>query len=208
MSETEAVETTDEEQVDAGDSTESTDSTDSAEEEAEAQEDPTAGLRKALAAERKARREAERKARDLEHARADADKEPAEQALEKARREAREEAQSAFNQRLVQAELKAALAGKVTNPSLALRVIDTSEIDVTGDGEIDSQSVTDAIEAALAQYPELAPVQKRFDGTADQGARGKTARPAQLTREDLKSMSPEQIVKAEAEGRLASLLGG
>jgi len=202
MPETEAVETTDEETVESGEL--DTDATD--EETAEA-EDPTAGLKKALAAERKARREAERKSHALEAARADADKEPAEQAIEQARREARAEAQTAFNARLVQAELKAALAGKVSNTALALRVIDTSEIDVSGDGEIDAQSVTDAIDAALTQYPELAPADaKKFAGTADQGTRGKASRPQQITKTDLSNMTPEQIVAAYESGQVSDLL--
>ena len=205
MSETEAVETTDTDQIEA---TDSDTSTVTGEEEAKETEDPIAGLKKALAAERKARRDAEKKASALEAARALADKEPAEQALEQARREAREEAQSGFNQRLVQAELKAALAGKVSDTSLALKVIDTSVIDVGDDGEVDPQSVTDAIEAALKDYPVLKPTeQKKFGGTADQGTKGKASQPQQLTREQLKSLSPEQIVEAEANGQLAGLLG-
>lgn len=200
MSDTEAVETTDEE---IEDTTETEDTTDEV-----VDEDPSAGLKKALAAERKARREAERKARELEAARADAEKEPAEQAIEQAKREARQEAQTGFNQRLVQAELKAALAGKVNNPALALRVIDASVIDVDDTGEVDAQSVTDAIEAALTEYPELRPAdQKRFNGTADQGTKGKASQPQQLTREQLKSLTPEQIVEAEANGQLTNLLG-
>jgi hypothetical protein len=208
MSESESVETTDTEQnaVDESDATTTSDT--SGEEEGTETEDPTAGLKKALAAERKAHREAARKLSALEAARADADKEPAEQALEQARREAREEAQTAFNQRLVQAELKAALAGKVNNPALALKVIDQSEIDVDANGEVDAQSVTDAIESALSQYPELKPVDsKKFGGTADQGTKGKATRPQQLTREDIKSLTPEQVVAAEAAGQLDNLLG-
>jgi hypothetical protein len=201
MSDAETVETTDEEIIETDEATDATDEV--------VDEDPTAGLKKALAAERKARREAEKKASALEAAKADAGKEPAEQALEQARREAREEAQTAFNQRLVRAELKAALAGKVNNPALALKVIDSSEIDVDANGEVDAQSVTDAIEAALSQYPELKPVdQKKFTGTADQGAKGKATQPQQLTREQLKSLTPEQIVEAEAKGQLSTLLGG
>jgi hypothetical protein len=201
MTDAETVETTDEEIVETDTETEATDDV--------VDEDPTAGLKKALAAERKARREAERKARDLEAAKADSDKEPAEQALEQARREAREEAQNAFNQRLVKAELRAALAGKVNDPALALKVIDLSEIDVDSNGEVDPQSVTDAIEAAISQYPVLRPTDvKKFTGTADQGAKGKASQPPQLTREQLKSLSPEQILEAEANGQLANLLGG
>jgi hypothetical protein len=204
LNETDDVETTDAEEI-------AVDGTDTAasEEEASEQEDPTAGLKKALAAERKARRDAEKKARDLEAARADANKEPAEQALEQARREAREEAQTAFNQRLVQAELKAALKGAVNNPALAMKVIDVSEIDVDANGEVDAQSVTDAIEAALSQYPELKPMdQKKFTGTADQGAKGKASRPHQLSREELAALSPEARIKAHENGQLDDLLGG
>jgi hypothetical protein len=206
MSESESVETTDTDQDAVDESTDTSDT--SGEEEVAETEDPTAGLKKALAAERKAHREAARKLSALEAARADADKEPAEQALEQARREAREEAQTAFNQRLVQAELKAAIAGKVSDTALALKVIDASVIDVGDDGEVDPQSVTDAIEAALKDYPVLKPVDsKKFGGTADQGTKGKATRPQQLTREDIKSLTPEQVVAAEAAGQLDALLG-
>lgn len=200
MPETEDVETTAEEIEETVEVDETTDEV--------VDEDPTAGLKKALAAERKARREAERKEREATTRLADRDKEPAEQAIEQAKREAREEAQTAFNQRLVNAELKAALAGRVNNPALALKVIDSSEIDVDANGEVDAQSVTDAIEAALTQYPELKPTDlKKFTGTADQGTKGKAVRPVQLTRDDLKSLSPEQIADAEAKGQLDTLLG-
>lgn len=201
MPETEAVETTETEEVEASEVDETTD--------AVVDEDPTAGLKKALAAERKARRDAEKKASALEAARADADKEPAEQALEQARREAREEAQTAFNQRLVQAELKAALAGKVSNLALALKVIDTSVIDVDSNGDVDAESVTDAISTALSQYPELKPADvKKFTGTADQGSKGKGVRPHQLSREELSALSPEQRIQAHEAGQLDDLLAG
>jgi hypothetical protein len=201
MTDAETVETTDAEIIETDEVSETADEV--------VDEDPTAGLKKALAAERKARRDAEKKARDLEAARADADKEPAEQALEQARREAREEAQTAFNQRLVQAELKAALKGAVNNPALAMKVIDVSEIDVDANGEVDPQSVTDAIEAALSQYPELKPMdQKKFTGTADQGAKGKASRPHQLSREELAALSPEARIKAHENGQLDDLMAG
>jgi hypothetical protein len=162
--------------------------------------------RKALRAEKA---DLKKRLEALEAEVANKDKPAEEQALENARREARQEAQTAFNQRLVQAELKAALAGKVNDPALALKVIETSEIDIDANGEVVPQSVTDAIEAAIAKYPVLRPVdQKKFAGTADQGAKGKASQPQQLTREQLKSLTPEQIVAAEANGQLASLLGG
>jgi hypothetical protein len=181
-----------------------------------ADDDPDKGAKTALAAEREARRTEKAEARqvkaELEALRAqlaDKDKTPDEQAIEQARREAREEAQTAFNQRLVQAELKAALAGKVNNAALALKVIDTSVIDIDATGEVDAQSVTDAIEAALSQYPELKPADvKKFTGTADQGTKGKAIRPHQLSREELAALSPEQRIQAHESGQLDDLLAG
>jgi hypothetical protein len=161
-----------------------------------ADDDPDKGAKTALAAEREARRTEKAEARQVK-------------AELEALREAREEAQTAFNQRLVQAELKAALAGKVNNAALALKVIDTSVIDIDATGEVDAQSVTDAIEAALSQYPELKPADvKKFTGTADQGTKGKAIRPHQLSREELAALSPEQRIQAHESGQLDDLLAG
>jgi hypothetical protein len=180
-----------------------------------ADDDPDKGAKAALIAEREARRleraEARRDKAELEALReqiANKDKPAEEQALEAARREARQEAQTAFNQRLVQAELKAALANAVNDTTLALAVIDASVIDVDANGEVDAQSVTDAIEAALAKYPILkATDPKKFGGTADQGLKGGAVQPQQLTREQIKSLSPEQIVAAQEAGQLRSIGG-
>lgn len=181
-----------------------------------ADDDPDKGAKAALIAEREARRQEREERRqlkaELESLRqqiADKDKSPDEQAIEQAKREARTEAEAAFNSRLVRAELKAALTGKVADTALALKVIDTSVIDLDANGDVDPQSVTDAIEALLTQYPALAPAAgQKFGGTADQGAKGKGVKPPQLTREQLKSMSPEQILEAEKNGQLSSLIGG
>lgn len=203
--------TTDESVTD--ESIEATTTEDQAENESESSEteaapDPNAGAIKALGVERAARKAAEKRAKDLEAQIALKDKPAEEQAIEQARREAREEAQSAFNKRLVNAELKAALAGKVNDTALALKVIDSSVIDVGDDGEVDPQSVTDAIDAALREYPVLKPTElKKFGGTADQGTKGKVSRPQQLTREELKSLTPDQVVAAEAAGQLDTLMG-
>jgi hypothetical protein len=199
---TDAVETTDEvenEEVETEEAVEV--------EEVEA-EDPVAGLKKALAAERKAHRDESRRAKALEQQLADKDKPAEEAALDQARREAREEAMTASHARLVRAELKAALAGRVSNPAVALRLIDASEIEVTADGDVDSDSVAAAVDALLAEAPELA--SKRFSGTADQGTKGKSDKPSQMTHEEVKRLSAEgrhdEIVKAEREGRLNDLM--
>lgn len=117
--------------------------------------DHDAGAKKALQAERQARKAAERELPALRTEIANRDKPAEEIAIEQARREAREEARNAYNKRIVSAELKAALTGKVTNPALALKVADISAIEVSDGGEVDMQSVTDVIQALITEYPEL-----------------------------------------------------
>jgi len=119
------------------------------------------------------------------------------------------EANAAANARIVKAEIKTAAAGKMANPELALKLIDPSQFEVGEDGSVDADEMSDAITGLLTQYPNLA-VQggPRFEGTGDGGARKANAGPTQLTRADLASMSPEQIVTAKAEGRLSNLLSG
>lgn len=201
---TDAVETTEAVEADAEvDETETVES-----DEAEAVEDPTAGLQKALKAERLARRESDKKAKALEQQLADKDKPADELAIETARREAREEAQKSANERIARLEVKAALAGKVSNPALALRLIDTSAIEVDGDGEVDADAIEAAIATLLADAPELAVKQQRFQGGADQGAKGKASAPAQLSKSDLSTMTPEQIVAAYEAGQVSTLIKG
>lgn len=202
MPETEQVETTDTEENE----TESTEEVESQDTE-EVSEDQDSGLKKALAAERKARRDAEKRAKAAEQAVTDRDKPAEEQALEAARREAREEALVVANGRIVRSEVKAAATGKVKNPALALKLIDTSAIEVGDDGEVDAEAVNDAINDLLEQYPELAADGRKFAGSADQGAKGRSAKPPQLTRADLQKMTPEQINKARTDGRLNTLMG-
>lgn len=175
---------------------------------AETAADPTEGLRKALQAERLARREADKRAKTFEQQLADKDKPADELAIETARREARAEAQKSANERIARLEVKAALAGKVSNPALALRLIDTSAIEVDGDGEVDADAIESAIATLLADAPELAVKAQRFQGGADQGAKGKASVPAQLSKSDLSNMTPEQIVAAYEAGQISSLVGG
>lgn len=198
-------------------STESTESTEPEEEQTETesesteeeveQPDPNAGAKKALTAERTARKAAEKALNALKAELALKDKPAEEQALEAARAEARTEATEKANARIVRAEVKAAATGKVKNPVLALKLIDTSEIGVDDDGEVDSDAVNQAIADLLTEYPELATDGSKFTGSADQGAKGKDSRPAQLSRLDLERMSPAQIVAAQSGGQLNDLLG-
>lgn len=169
--------------------------------------DPDAGAKKALVAERAARKAAEKELAAFRAEAALKDKPAEEQAIEKARAEGRTEAAAKGNERYIRAELKAAATGKVKNPALALKLIDTSGIDVDDDGEVDSDALNAAIAGLLTEYPELAADGARFGGGADQGAKGKAAKAAQLSEQDLNSMTPEQISEARASGRLDTILG-
>lgn len=89
-----------------------------------------------------------------------------------AKAEARSEALAESNARLVRAEIKAAAAGKLQTPALALKLIDVSQFDVDADGNVDNDEIADAISELLRNSPELA-VQdgRRFQGAGDGGAR-------------------------------------
>lgn len=124
---------------------------------------------------------------------------------EEARREARAEA---LKERV--SDKIEARARKFADPEDAVAILlrtHTAEDFLDGD-KIDIEAIQEALDDLLDKKPHLAAAQSgpRFKGTADGGTR-KEARPAQLTRDDLKRLSPQEIVKAKADGRLADLLG-
>lgn len=79
--------------------------------------------------------------------------------------------------------------------------------DFIENGKVELDAIEEALDDLLKRKPHLAAQGgRRFQGSADGGAR-KGNGPAQLTRDDLKGMSPKEIVKAKAEGRLRDVLG-
>ena len=174
---------------------------------------------KALAAEKEKRRSAQRELREfkalglspsqikaLQTGKTDADDQPdVDQIREQARTEARAEA---MKDRVVdKIEAKAAKAFTDAEDAVAILLRSHDADDFLDDGKIDVEAIQDALDELLEKKPHLA-VQdgKRFKGSPDGGTR-KAARPGQLTRDDLKRMSPKEITKAKADGRLAELLG-
>lgn len=70
------------------------------------------------------------------------------------------------------------------------------------DGKVDVDAIQEALADLLKKKPHLAAQGgRRFEGGADGGAR-KGSKPDQLTEQDVKRMTPEQIVEARAKGRL------
>lgn len=92
-----------------------------------------------------------------------------------------------------------------------VHLLRTSEIADFLDGDkIDAEAIKEALDELLERKPYLAVAAqsaKRFQGSGDGGARKGPQKPAQLTEDDLRRMSPEQIVQAQTEGRFNDLLG-
>jgi len=104
-----------------------------------------------------------------------------------------------FATKLVDAELKAQLSGRVID-SGALLSFDKSSF-VQDDGNIDSDAIQSWVEAHSKQSETPAP-------DLGQGNRGKNPSKAQIrSREELANMSPEEILQARNEGRLDTLMG-
>jgi hypothetical protein len=143
---------------------------------------------KALQAEKEKRKEAARKLREaqaeLERLRNGDDKAAA------AAAEAEKAALAKANKRILRSEVKAAAAGRLADPTDALRLLDLDQFEVGEDGEVDEGELNDAIADLLKKKPYLAAQQNgkpRFQGGADQGARKKV--PAKTV--------VEQIAEAE-----------
>lgn len=134
--------------------------------------------KRAIEAERQARRQAERRIGEMEkeltRIRENGMSEQ-EKAVEAARREARAEATKAFNTRLLQAEVRATAAGKLADPEDAIRFLDLDEFAVDDDGKTDQKAITKALDELVKAKPYLAASATRPTGDADQGARGAPA---------------------------------
>lgn len=174
-------------------------------EQQEPVEDPLAGLKTALQKERQIKRDLEKRVKQLEQEIADRDKPAEELAVEQARREAEAEVLARANARIAAAEFRVLARERGIDPEVAVRLADLSAVEVGESGDIDAGSLASALDSVIEKFPSLVP--SRFQGTADQGARGKDVKPSQLSREDLKDMTPEQVLQADREGRLDRLKG-
>lgn len=122
-----------------------------------------------------------------------------EKLIESTREETRRAVRIEFAQKVVDAELKAALNGRVLDGGALLEFNRNSF--VSEDGEIDSASIQSWVEAhsktASAPAPDLG-----------QGARGTvTSNSLIRSRDELSTMSPAEILAARKDGRLDALMG-
>lgn len=109
-------------------------------------------------------------------------------------------------------KIEAKAAGRFKDPEDALLRLGRNVDDFIDNGQIDLEAIEDALVDLLEKRPDFGVTQgdpeprKRFTGTGDGGPKGNAGKP-QVTEAELQKMTPEQIVKAQNEGRLATLLG-
>lgn len=113
-----------------------------------------------------------------------------------------------------QARIDALLRSEITTAAMKLGAADAGDVfallpkdavTVSDDGSV--TGAEDAVKALLEAKPHLVgKAAAPRPGSANGGPQPPA--PGQLTRDDLKTMTPEQIVQAKAEGRLNDLMSG
>lgn len=130
------------------------------------------------------------------------EKKSAEQRAQDAATAAEKRATEALH-RVASAEVRAALTGVVTDPSAIVEDLNLSRF-ITSEGEVDSE----AIGKLREKYAAFSPQQpKSPKPNPAQGSNGSKPHEGQLTHEDMKRMSPEQIVEAQSKGLFDVALG-
>jgi len=126
---------------------------------------------------------------------------------EQIREQARAEARAEVLKDRALDRIEARAAKLFADPEDARALLAGHVDDFVDDGKIDVEAIQEALDDLLKRKPHLgATPQARFTGSADGGAR-KGTKPDQLSRDDLKRMTPDQIVEAKAKGRLVDLMG-
>ncbi|PLS26032.1 hypothetical protein [Bifidobacterium parmae] len=122
----------------------------------------------------------------------------------------KDEALRTANQRILKAEIRAAATGRMNDPADALRYLDLSQFTVGDDGDTDTQAITEALDGLLKDKPYLGKAETNAPHGADiqppSGTRDGDRHAGQLTRDDLRHMTPQQIVDAQRKGLLKDLL--
>lgn len=167
--------------------------------------------KQALARMKAERKEARERARELERERdelkAQIEGREDEHKAEQERQRILDEALSEAGKRVLRSEIKAKAAGRFNDPADALMYLDLDQFEADEQGDFDGDAIGEALDDLLSKKPYLAAQGRRFQGSADGGARKDAAGPTQLTESDIESMTPQEITKARREGRLNKLLG-
>lgn len=124
-----------------------------------------------------------------------------EKAVAEAEKRGRDAALKELRADMARTKLQAQATGKVADVDALLDLVDINRL-ITEDG-IDEEAIAATIERLTKVAPPPPPASK-FD-SVEMGPQGN--RPRQLTRDDLHTMSPDQIEDARLKGQLDSLLG-
>jgi hypothetical protein len=163
----------------------------------------------AMKAERKAARDeaaAAKAERDALQAKLDGRE--AEFKAEQAKRETERAALEKANDRIRKSEVKAAAKGVLADPQDAYKFLDLESFEVDDDGNVDEDAIAKALDDLVKSKPYLAAQGgRKFQGSADGGARNDATKVAQLTQADIARMTPEQIAEAHDKGQFDDLTG-
>lgn len=160
--------------------------------------------------ERDGRKALEARIADLEKGKPAGDGNDSQADAEKLREQIRAEARAETLRERVLDKIEAKAAKLFADPEDAVALLGRRVDDFIDDGKLDADAIGEAITELLKKKPHLAAAQsggKRFNGSADGGARKGSGKPAQFTEQDLKRMTPQQIVEAQSKGQLNDLLG-
>ena len=165
----------------------------------------------AMKAERKAARDEANAAKaERDALQAKLDGKEAEHAAAQAKRETEQAALAKANDRIRKSEVKAAAKGVLADPQDAYKFLDLDSFEVDDDGNVDEDAIASALDALVKEKPYLAAQGKRFQGTADGGARNDATKPSQLSKADVDRLTAErkydEIEKARLDGRLSDYL--
>jgi hypothetical protein len=123
------------------------------------------------------------------------------------RKQAQAEARAEVLRERALDKVEAKAAKLFADPEDARALLASRVEDFVDDGQVDVDAINEALTDLLSKKPHLAAATaKRFQGGADGGAR-KGSQVAQLTEQDIKRMTPQQIEKARLSGQLNDLLG-
>lgn len=159
-------------------------------------------MKEELKRERARRKEAERRAAEV------AKKPDDTTDVEEVRRRAREEALAEAARERVTDRIEALAARRFADSEDAVAILlRRREVDDFLDGtQVDVDAIKAALEELAEDKPHLLAAPPVSNGRFDTG-RGKRQMKAQLSRDDLRGMTPEQINQARKEGRLDRLMG-
>lgn len=126
------------------------------------------------------------------------------------RKQARAEARAEVLRDRALDKVETRAAKLFADPEDARALLASQVDDFLDDGDIDTNQIDEALTRLLKKKPHLAAATagKRFNGSADGGARNGSGKPTQLTDQDLKRMTPQQIVEARSKGQFDDLMGG